>query len=114
MAVNRGELDILGAVADIQIEHGDTPLATVLVPMRLGLDLLQLDGGEGYLHDIVSEFEVLVQLSDCFEQIFLRELILMLQVLDLGLCGLVLLSELAYHSSHVVDLLLQTLVLPFN
>ena len=60
MTVNRGELDILGAVTDVQVEHGDTPLATVLVPMRLGLDLLQLNGGEGNLHDIGSEFEVLV------------------------------------------------------
>ena len=67
MAVNRGELNILGAVTDIQVEHGDTPLATVLVPMRLGLDLLQLDGGEGDLHDVGCEFEVLVQLSDGLE-----------------------------------------------
>lgn len=114
MAVNRGELDLFGAVTHIQVEHGDTPLASVLIPMRLGPDLIQLNGGEGYLHDIVSEFEVLVQLSDAFEQIFLRELILLLQVLDLGLRGLVLLSQLADHTSHVVDLLLQILVLPFN
>ena len=67
MAVNRGELDILGAVTDVQVEHGDAPLATVLVPMRLGLDLLELDGGEGDLHDIGGEFEVLVQLSHGLE-----------------------------------------------
>jgi hypothetical protein len=35
--------------------------------MRLGLDLLQLDGGEGDLHDVGCEFEVLVQLSDGLE-----------------------------------------------
>ena len=82
--------------------------------MRLGLDLLQLNGGEGYLHDIGSKFEVFVQLSDSFEQVFLRELILLLQVLNLCLCGLVLLSELADHTSHVIHFLLQTFVMPFN
>ena len=60
LTVNSWELDVLVSVADIQVEGWNAPLATILIPVRLRPDLLQLKPRKGNLHDIVGEFAVLI------------------------------------------------------
>ena len=82
--------------------------------MGLRPDLLQLKPREGNLHDVIGELGVLVQFSDGLEEVLLRELVLPLEILDLGLRCLILFSKLLYYVAHIVHLLLEVLVLFLN
>lgn len=114
LAVNSRELNVFVSVTHIQVERRHSPLASFLVPVRFRANFLQLKTCKGYLHDVVSELEIFIELSNRFEKVFLGILILSLQVLDLSLRIFILFSKLLDDVSHIIDLFLEVFVLSLD
>ena len=114
LTVNSRELDLLLIISVVEEEDRNPPLTSILIPVRLWPDLFNLAISHRDLHDIVRELKILVKFSYCFEQVLLAKLIFSLQVLNFHLGMFVLLPEFAYYVSHVINFLLQVLILLLN
>jgi hypothetical protein len=114
LSINSWKLNLLFYAPIIQVEHGYTPFLPVLVPICLPSYLLDFIIRHCYLHYPISKFEVFFEVSDGLEELLLIILILSLEILDLDLRGSVPFSQLLYDVSHIIDLILQVLIVFFD
>lgn len=82
--------------------------------MRFKLDFLKLLVTHRNLHNSVGKLQVLIEISNSVEKVFLIELILSLEVLNFDLRRLVLFSELFHNLTHIFNFILKTFVMFFN